>query len=83
MSNKQPKGNGFWWQELLYPTNDRAHYVVMKVGGRAPTVAYESYLYAENEARRLAGENPGKRFIIYSAVNCVEVESKVKQTKYS
>jgi hypothetical protein len=42
-------------------------YVVWRRGGGAPTVEHLDYLSTENEARRLAGENPGKEFVVLEA----------------
>lgn len=71
MSKDLPVG-AFWWQKLLYKVNDEPHYVVIKVGGRAPTVAHTTYPEAKAEAMRLALENPGSRFIVYKAVSVSE-----------
>lgn len=82
MSDKKPKGGGFWWLKLLYSVNDTPHYVVMRVGGGAPSVAYESYERPKKEAERLANKQPANRFIIYRAVACFEIETAIKETIY-
>lgn len=48
---------------------DQRFYMVWNPHGRAPTYRHPTYQVAKEEARRLARENPGNRFIVLGALS--------------
>lgn len=50
--------------------------------GGSPTFKHQNYWGAQNEAQRLARENPGKQFVVLEATHAFEVTNML-QTEFS
>lgn len=56
----------------------KTFWLVWCVTGLPPKHRHENYWGAENEAQRLARENPGKRFVVLKAEAAFEVNNMLR-----